>query len=436
MIVRPPEAFEPLYFPAPFKGFFGGRGSAKSHSFAEALVICSGPHAAKIPASSRAIRGAPELIGCFREVQNSIRDSVKKLLDNKIDKLGYRSYFTSTDNEIRGARGELFIFRGLRDSAEGARSIEGMTKVWLEEAHQASQPSLDTLLPTLRADGAEFWASWNPDKQDDPIDIMLRGPVPPPDAIVCEVNFDRNPYFPEFLRKQMEWDLRRDVDRYNHIWRGQYRARSEARVFRNWCVKEFASPDVADFMFGADWGFSTDPSVLVRCFLTGHTLYVDYEAYAVGCEIHHTPALFGGKESATKEHLQSWGPKEEEKFKGVPGARRYKIVADSARPETISYMRGHGFPLMEAANKGKGSVEDGIEFLKQYDIVVHPRCKHTIDELSFYSWKTDKQTAKILPVLEDKKNHVIDALRYAVERIRRSGAAQWAALGAMQQRRD
>ena len=84
-------------------------------------------------------------------------------------------------------------------------------------------------------------------------------------------------------------------------------------------------------------------------------------------------------------------------------------------------MQRHGYPKLIAANKGPGSVEDGIEFLKNYDIVVHPRCKHVIDELSSYSWKTDKLTGQVLPILEDKKNHTIDALRYAAEDARPQG---------------
>jgi phage terminase large subunit len=108
----------------------------------------------------------------------------------------------------------------------------------------------------------------------------------------------------------------------------------------------------------------------------------------------------------------------------IPEAEKWPIVADSARPETISHMRKNGFPKIMTAVKGPKSVEEGIEFLKNYDIVVHSRCLHTIDELTLYSYKTDPLTGKILPVLEDKKNHVIDALRYACEAVRRSGAAK------------
>jgi phage terminase large subunit len=200
----------------------------------------------------------------------------------------------------------------------------------------------------------------------------------------------------------MEYDRRRDPDKYQHVWMGQYLSNSNARVFKNWKIDEFDAPRDAIHRLGADWGFAVDPTTLVRCHIIGRTLYIDHEAYMVGCEIVNTPELF----------MQ------------VPEAEKWPIVADSARPETISHMRKNGFPKIMTAVKGPKSVEEGIEFLKNYDIVVHPRCIHTIDELTLYSYKQDPLTGKILPVLEDKKNHVIDALRYACEAVRRSGAAK------------
>jgi phage terminase large subunit len=262
------------------------------------------------------------------------------------------------------------------------------------------------LRPTLRREGSELWFSWNPRSEKDPVDTLLRGPdrIQPPDAIVIEANWRDNPWFPNVLREEMERDRRRDPDKYKHIWLGEYQSHTEARVFRNWRIEEFDTPADARFYFGADWGFSVDPTVLIRSFIVGRTLYVDDEAYGVGVEIDRTPALFDK----------------------VEGARLWPIRADSARPETISYMNRQGFKITPA-RKGAGSVEEGIEFLKSFDIIVHPRCRHTIDELSLYSYKVDKLTDEVLPVLDDRKNHVIDALRYAVESLRR--AAPVAATG-------
>lgn len=390
-----PEAFDFLFTPHGeyrYRGSHGGRGSAKSHSFATALVVKG--------------RAQPLRILCCREVQRSIKDSVKRLLDDKIEACGFGGFYSSTETEIRGRNGTLFVFGGLRTNPDTIKSLEGLDLAWIEEANRVSQRSLDILIPTVRKPGSEIWASWNPELQSDPIDDMFRGKnesrrpgevwSPPPRSIVREVNFDANPFFPEVLREEMEWDKRRDPDKYHWIWRGGYRRNSEARVFNNWRVESFDTPAAARFHHGADWGFSIDPTVLIRCFIEGRTLYIDQEAYKIGCEIDRLPALFDR----------------------IPSARRWPIVADSARPETISYMAGQGFRIRPAM-KGAGSVEDGIEFMKSFDIVVHPRCKHTIDELTLYSFKIDPKTGEVLPVLEDKQNHVIDAVRYAVEAVRR-----------------
>jgi phage terminase large subunit len=139
---------------------------------------------------------------------------------------------------------------------------------------------------------------------------------------------------------------------------------------------------------------------MVRCSIDGNRLYVDYEAYRIGCEIVNLPEL----------------------FLTIPEAEKWPSTADSARPETISYMNSHGFSKMTSAIKGAKSVEEGIAFLQSFDIVVHPRCKHVIDELTLYKYKQDPVTGTVLPILEDKNNHCIDALRYACEGVRRLSA--------------
>ena len=352
---------------------------------------------------------------CIREVQKSLEQSVKRLLEDEIERLGVGKAFDVLNTEIRTPGGGLIIFQGMQNhTADSIKSLEGYDGAWVEEAQTLSQRSLDLLRPTLRKEESELWFSWNPVNESDPVDAFFRGKEKPPGAIVVEANYRDNPWFPDVLRDEMEWDRKRDPDKYAHIWMGGYLKNSEARVFRNWKTEAFETPANARFYYGADWGFSVDPSVLVRCWIDGRTLYVDHEAYAVGCEIDDTPALFAGDD----ERKRWTNPRGR---KGIPGALKWPIVADSARPETISYMQRRGFRIVPA-KKGAGSVADGIEFLKSYDIVVHPRCRHTIDELTLYSYKIDKQTGEVLPVLEDKKNHVIDSLRYAVEGVRSGGS--------------
>jgi phage terminase large subunit len=338
---------------------------------------------------------------CIREVQRSLKLSSKLLIEDKIQALGLGKYFRTLVDSIECPGGGLIIFQGMQNhTSESIKSLEGFDIAWVEEAQAISQLSLDLLRPTLRQEGSELWFSWNPRSERDPVDVLLRGPsrIGPPDAIVVEANWRDNPWFPDVLREEMERDRRRDPEKYKHIWLGEYQRNSESRVFHNWSIEEFDTPIDARFYYGADWGFSVDPTVLVRSFIVGRTLYVDAEAYSVGVEIDRTPQLFDR----------------------IPGARLWPITADSSRPETISYMRRNGFPRIISARKGAGSVEDGIEFLKSFDIIVHPKCRHIIDELSLYSYKVDKVTNEVLPILDDKKNHVIDALRYAVEGVRRS----------------
>lgn len=337
---------------------------------------------------------------CARESQNSIADSVKQLLEDKIARFEVGHWFRVTEYEIQGPNDSLIIFRGLkRHTVASIKSLEGFTRCWVEEAQTVAQKSLDILIPTFRTK-SQLWFSWNPDKSTDPVDVLFRDGSGDPNFACVTATYRDNPWLPDDSRLDMERDKRRDPDKYAHVWLGEYQRNSEARVFRNWRIGEppefIVSPE--RYYYGADFGFSVDPTVLVRGYIVGRTLFVDREVYKVGCEVDHTPAL----------------------FRQIPGAERWPIVADCARPETISYLRRHGLPNVRPSIKGANSVVEGVTFLQSYNIVVHPSCKHTIDELTHFSFKIDPLTGEVLPVLDDKKNHVIDALRYSVEPLRRS----------------
>ena len=385
--IKTPRWFKPFLAPSRYKGAYGGRGSGKSHAFAEAVI-----EAHVIDQKRRTV--------CVREIQKSLAQSVKRLLELKIEAMGVSQYFEVQESVIKSRYGDgIILFQGMQNhTSDSIKSLEGVDCAWVEEAQSLSQRSLDLLRPTIRKPGSELWFTWNPHEPTDPVEVLLRNDSPPPDSVVREVNYKDNPWFPDVLRAELEYDQRRDPDKYTHIWLGGYVANSEARVFRNWRVEDFEAPADAVHRFGADFGFAVDPTVLVRCHIIGRTIYVDYEAFMIGCEIVNTPEL----------------------FLTIPEAEKWPIVADSARPETISHLRNHGFPRIMPAVKGQNSVTEGIEWLKSYDIVVHPRCQHTIDELTSYSYKVDPLTGKILPVLDDKNNHIIDALRYSCEAARRA----------------
>ncbi len=383
-----PAVFEPLLAPARYKGAHGGRGSGKSHFFGELWL-------------EENISQKLDCV-CLRETLKSLEFSVKKLLESKIEKFNAGAYFEIQDRRIFSKRGGVTIFEGMQNhTSESIKSLEGFDRAWFEEAQNASDKSLTMLRPTIRKPGSQLWFGWNPDLATDPIDVLLRGETLPTGAVVVQANYMDNPWLPDELREEMEFDKRRDPEKYAHVWLGEYRRNSEARVFRNWSIEEFERPAGTVYRLGADWGFSVDPSTLVRCSIEGNRLYVDYEAWQVGCEIVNLPDL----------------------FMSVPESEKWPIVADSARPETISHMQRNGFPKIRSAIKGAKSLEEGVEFLKSFDMVIHPRCQHLIDELTLYSYKTDPLTGEVMPMLADKDNHLIDALRYACEGARRAGKA-------------
>jgi phage terminase large subunit len=380
-----------------FKVAHGGRGGAKSWSIARMLLI-------------RAYSEKDHLILCAREFQTSIADSVHALLKNQIIAMGLDSWFKVTDQEIYcWLTNSRFIFKGLRRNINEIKSTEGVTICWVEEAQAVSENSWLTLIPTIRAKGSEIWVSFNPMEENDPTyrRFVLN---PPPHALAIEINWSDNPWFPEDLEAERQFMLRTDPDAYDWIWNGQTRHVSEATIFRGrFRVEAFETPETVErFLYGADWGFAIDPTVLMRMYIDDRgpgrkRLHIDHEAYGVGIETDDVAALFNG----------GFANKNGAYHPGIPGAKDWPIKADAARPETISFVRRLGFNI-SAAKKWSGSVEDGIAYLKTYDeIIIHPRCTHMAMEARLYSYAVDKQTNDILPKVADAHNHCWDAVRYA-----------------------
>jgi phage terminase large subunit len=220
--VEVPRKLKPLLFPKRYKGAYGGRGGAKSHFFAEQVIL-------------RAYM-KPTRIVCIREVQNSIKDSVKQLLIDKIDKFGLMQHFDVLDQEVRGPGGSMIVFKGMQSyNASNIKSLEGYDIAWVEEAQTLSQHSLDLLRPTLRKEGSELWFSWNPRYKTDPVDVFFRK-SPPEDAISTLVNWYDNPWFPEVLRREMLHDFDVDADKAEHIWNGAYGS-SQGAILARWVSK-------------------------------------------------------------------------------------------------------------------------------------------------------------------------------------------------------
>ena len=379
-----PRWTECLFQPSRYKFILGGRGSSKSWGVADALVL---------KASNAKLR-----ILCAREVQLSIKDSSKRVIEDAIERHGLESIFEiQRDKIICTKTGSEFLFSGLRDGGDKLKSMEGIDIVWVEEASTVSRKSIETLHPTIRKANSEIWYTFNPRFETDPVYELAKNP--PPDAIVLKVNFDDNPFFPDVLRDQMEWDKQNDYDKYRHIWLGEPVIHSEAQVFfGRWKVEPIPEPpNGTRFYFGADFGFSQDPTVLVRMWIDGRKLYIDRAVYGYHTEIDQTPAL----------------------FQQIEGSGKWPITADSSRPETISYLKRNGFTRMRGSKKGKNSIEDGIAYMRQYDIVIAPDLKEVQEEFALYSYKIDKHTDEVLPIIVDAHQHSIDGLRYALEELMR-----------------
>ena len=382
------EPFADGLMPKRYKCWHGGRESAKSWCVARLLLV-------------RAYREKIRVL-CAREYQNSIADSVHQVLKTQIDMMGMSRHFEVQNNRITSlSTGSNFVFKGLHHNVREIKSFEGVDVCWIEEAENISAESWKVLIPTIRKERSEIWVTFNPDQETDPTYRMFVL-NPPPDSLVRQVNWRDNPWFPETLRAEKDRCKAVDEDAYQHIWEGATRKISNSIIFSGkWETRAFDAPSNARFYFGADWGFSQDPTALVRCYIDNRCLFVDWEASGVGVNI--------GEETAAL-------------FDRIPESRRWPIRADSSRPETISAMRRMGFKI-DAARKWPRSVEDGIASIKAFDkIVVHERCKRTIDEMKHYRYRVDRVTGDVLPIILDANNHCMDAIRYALDEHIQSGA--------------
>lgn len=372
------NVYKPLWKNAKRRNYiYGGRGSGKSHDVAEYCLF-------------RAYQSKIKVL-CTRELQNSIADSVYSLLKNKITDMHLDFFFTVYKDRIVGNNGSEFIFKGIHNNVSEIKSMENISIAWLEESQSLSRESIDVIVPTIRAPGSILIFTFNPYKDNDPIYMEMKNATE--DDLVIKANYSDNPWFPEELRLEMERDKKNDYQKYLWVWEGECLGLSDAQIFRGkYVVENFETPKNADFHFGADWGFANDPTTLVRSFIVGNDLYIDMCAGKVGCDLEDTPSLFNE----------------------VQGSSIYPIYADSARPETISFMRSKHYNVI-AAEKWNGSVEDGIQYLRSFSCIhIHERCKAVAEEFDLYQYKVDRQTGEVLRIPVDKFNHYIDAIRYSL----------------------
>lgn len=368
----------------------GGRGSAKTRTFALMTAIRG---------YMAAMNGQSGVILCAREYMNSLEESSMEEVKQAIRSVPWlNDFYELGEKYIRTkCRSVNYVFAGLRHNLDSIKSKARILIAWVDEAESVSEIAWTKLTPTVREAGSEIWVTWNPERDGSATDKRFRK-NPPDNAVVVEMNYCDNPWFPSVLEEERLSDQERlDSATYAWIWEGAYLENSDKQVLANkYVVKSF--PDdlwkKADrLLFGADFGFAKDPNTLLRQFILDDCLYIEYEVYGIGVELDHMPAFYDK----------------------IPESRKWPIKADSARPETISYLKRQGFNI-SAAKKWQGSVEDGITHLRGFkQIIIHPRCKETAKEARLYSYKTDRITGEVLPVIEDKNNHCWDAVRYGLD---------------------
>ena len=374
---------KPLFDPYRYKILYGGRGSGKSWAVADALIDIS--------------LSEKSLVLCGREFQNSIKDSVHSLLQQRIEAMGFGDYFEITRDEINcNYSGSRFIFKGLRHNVDSIKSMAGITHLWIEEADTLSLESWRVIEPTIREPMSEIWCTFNPKNKTDILYKTFIENELPKDSYVVKVNYEDNPHFPEVLKDQMERLKLKDHGMYRHVWLGECLEHSDAQIFKGyWIESEFEEPQGMHKYFGLDFGFSQDPTAGIRCFIDKNILYITHEAVKKGLEIDETAKFIE---------------------KRLPDLKKHTIYADNARPETISMIKRQGYSI-KAVEKGKGTIEDGIEYIKSFDkIIINPRCPETVREFTLYSYKVDERSGDITNTIVDANNNCIDALRYALER--------------------
>ena len=363
----------------------GGRGSGKSRTFALMASVFGYVE--------------PLRVLCTRDLQSSIKESFHAELKAAIESVPWLAeHYEVGVDYLRGANGTEFIFRGLRHNSTAIKSLANIDLTIVEEAEDVPENSWLALEATVfRQPKSEMWVIWNPQLDGSPVDKRFRKNCPE-NALVVEMNFQDNEFFPiglETLRRREQERL--DPATYAHVWEGAYLENSDSQVLAGKVrVAEFTARkgDWDGPYYGGDWGFAQDPTAGVRAWVLDDTLYVDYEGGKVGLELDDTAAFL-------VEHL--------------PAVAQHVIRCDSARPETISYLKRNGLPNCTGVKKWPGSVEDGITHLRSYrEIVIHPRCRALIRETRLYSYKVDRLTGDVLPVIVDAHNHYIDALRYAL----------------------
>ena len=394
------EVFEALLTPARYKGAWGGRGSGKSHFFGEMLVDDS--------LCQKGLRSV-----CIREVQKSLKQSSKKLIEDKIQslRLGEANGFKIFNEVIETPGDGLIMFQGMQDhTAESIKSLEGFDRAWVEEAQTLSATSLRLLRPTIRSDDSELWFSWNPRRKTDPVDMLLRQGTPPTGSVVVNANWSHNPWFPAVLEQERLDCLNDTPDEYDHVWDGGYATVMEGAYF----AKHIAQAKTD----GRIGNVPPDPLMTYRVFVdiggTGAKAdaFTMWVAQFIGLEIRvlnyyevqgqpldsHLNWLRSN--GYTPDKAQIWLPHD-----GKTNDRVYDVSYESALTQA-------GYQVTVIPNQGKGAAMARVEEVRRLFPSIwidKNKCAGGIDALGWYHEKKDEVRNIGLGPEHDWASHGADA---------------------------
>ena len=384
------KEFTPFLEPNRYKVVFGGRGSGKSFSIAQLLVL-------------RAFK-EPTRILCAREIQRSISDSVLQLLSDTIQRLKLTDFFDVQKSQIIGKNGSRFLFLGLSNNITKVKSYEGLDICWVEEAESVSYTSWETLIPTVRKKGSEIWVSFNPnDEMDDTYQRFVVNP--PPKAYVKKVNYNQNPWFPEELEKERLYLKAKNEDLYNHVWEGEVLSNRDGAYY----AKFIPNDQIIDFKVEPNipvdtyWDLGVSDSTCIWL-----VQQIGMEIRVVDCYENQGEGL-----QFYINWLHDWR------------AKHQAVFGDHYAPHDIQVRElGTGKSRLETARKlginfrvvRKLTIEDGIHAAR----AILPKCyfektntKDGLQALRRYRKEFDEKKGIYKPhPLHDWSSHYADAFRY------------------------
>lgn len=412
LTIETAKVFEPLLAPARYKGAWGGRGSGKSHFFGEMMV-----EECLLNPGTRAV--------CIRELQKSLKESSKHLIEQKIVKLGVGDRFNVLHDRIETPGGGVVLFTGMQDhTAESIKSLEGCRIAWVEEAQTLSARSLQMLRPTIRAEASEIWFSWNPRRKVDAVDEFLRGAEKVPNAIVVKANWRDNPWFNSILEEERKLELDRYPDRYDHTWEGGY-----AKAFEG---AYFAKGLLEAKLQGRICRVSPDPLLPIRAYFDIGGSGASADAFTiwivqfVGQEIRilNYYEAQGQVLAAHVNWLRSNGYEKAMCFLPHDGANENNVTGKRYE----DHLRDAGFDVTTIPNQGRGAAGMRIEAVRRLFPKVwfnETTTEAGRDALGFYHEKRDDQRNIGLGPDHDWSSHGADAfglMAICYEEPSRSGA--------------